>query len=440
MEEKKEQIAVPDAEVQEAEALREEIHRTEKEKRHAFFHGTMLGGLVMLSLCLLVFVVIPVTRAEQAKKNLEGLAQSGGADEDAPLLSAAVQSKLERLKQAIDAYYYEDVDEEKLVDGLYKGLFEGIDDPYSAYYTPEEYETMMISATASLSGIGAVLQQNPETMQVTINHVYEGSPAEKAGIQNGDQIIQVDDITAASMELSDLVTHIRGEKGTKVHLKLYRKGQSGYLEVDVKRDIVDVPTVSGEMLDDGIGYIQIAEFGEKTDKEFSDTVKALTKQGMTSMIVDLRDNPGGMLTSVTEILDQILPKGVIVWTEDKNGEKTEYTSDASCMDVPMAVLINGNSASSSEIFAGAIRDYEYGTLIGTTTFGKGIVQSIRQLADGSAFKLTSAKYFTPKGENIHGEGIEPDIELEYEYLQPEDEKYDKMQDNQILKAIEVLQK
>jgi carboxyl-terminal processing protease len=275
---------------------------------------------------------------------------------------------------------------------------------------------------------------------VTINHVYDGTPADLAGIRDGDILIQVDDITATSMELSELVTHIRGDEGTQVHLKIYREGEPDYLEFDVTRDVVDVPTVSSQMLDDGIGYIVIAEFGDKTATEFSDQVKELEKQGMTSMIVDLRDNPGGMVDSVTEILDQILPEGVTVWTEDKQGRKKEYTSDSSCMDYPMAVLINGNSASSSEIFAGAIRDYEYGTLIGTKTFGKGIVQSIRKLSDGSAIKLTTAKYFTPSGENIQGEGIAPDIELEYEYLDPDATEYNIMDDNQVQKAIEILKK
>ena len=188
-----------------------------------------------------------------------------------------------------------------------------------------------------------------------------------------------------------------------------------------------------------IGAATLATLGTVTScKDYDDDIKELQAQGMSSMIVDLRDNPGGMIDSVTKILDQILPEGVTVWTEDKYGQKKEYFSDAACLDMPMAVLINGNSASSSEIFAGAIRDYKYGTLIGTKTFGKGIVQSIRRLSDGSAIKLTTAKYFTPNGENIHGEGIKPDIELEYEYLDADAAVYDMMDDNQILKAIEVL--
>lgn len=438
MEEKEEQLQLSESQLAEAQALQEEMHRIETEKKSAFYKGLTIGGLTVLAMCLVVFLVIPMTRISRAKKDLTEMSQA--AAESSELLTPSVQSKIERLVASIHQYYYEEVDEDKLVQGLYKGLFEGIGDKYSAYYTPEEYESMMISATSSLSGIGAVLQQNPDTMQVTFNHIYEGSPAEKSGIQSGDILVQVDDITATSMELSELVTHIRGEKGSVVHLKIYRKGNSGYLELDVTRDIVDVPTVSGQMVDDEIGYIMIAEFGDKTAEEFADAVKELEAQGMKSMIVDLRDNPGGMITSVTDILDQILPEGVTVWTEDKNGNRKEYKSDAACMDYPMVVLINENSASSSEIFAGAIRDYKYGTLIGTTTFGKGIVQSIRKMADGSAFKLTTAKYYTPNGENIQGEGIDPDIELEYEYLDPDAKTYDMMQDNQILKAIEVLEK
>jgi len=437
MEEKEEQLQLSESQLADAQALQEEMHRIEAEKRGAFYKGLTVGGLTVLVMCLIVFLIIPMARIGKAQKDLTEMAQTSA--ESSELLSSPVRGKIERLVASIHQYYYEDVDDDKLVQGLYKGLFEGIGDKYSAYYTPEEYESMMISATSSLSGIGAVLQQDPDTMQVTFNHIYEGSPAEKAKIRNGDILVQVDDIPAASMELSELVTHIRGEKGTVVHLKVYRKGNPGYLELDVTRDIVDVPTVSGQMINDEIGYIMIAEFGDKTAEEFADAVKELEAQDMKSMIVDLRDNPGGMITSVTDILDQILPEGVTVWTEDKNGKRKEYKSDAACMDYPMAVLINGNSASSSEIFAGAIRDYKYGTLIGTTTFGKGIVQSIRQMADGSAFKLTTAKYYTPNGENIQDEGIDPDIELEYEYLDPDAKTYDMMQDNQILKAIEVLE-
>lgn len=431
MEEKDEQI------LETADALREDIRRIEQERRKTFCKGIALGVLTTLAVCLLVFFVIPVVQLQRIESSQK--TQQAAQTDDSRLLTQPVESKIERLADVIDQLYYEDVDKEDLVEGLYKGLLEGVGDPYTAYYTPEEYKELMISATSSLSGIGIVMQQDPDTMQVSVNYVYEGSPAEKAGILAGDLIVQAEDVMATSMELSEFATHIRGDEGTTVHLKLYRYGK-GYLELDVERAIIDVPTLKGEMLDDGIGYIRIAEFGEKTAEEFADAVSELEAQGMTAMIVDLRNNPGGMVDSVTKLLDQILPEGVVVWTEDKNGNKKEYTSDAACLDYPMAVLINENSASSSEIFAGAIRDYDYGTLIGTKTFGKGIVQSIRRLADGSAIKLTTSRYFTPNGQNIHGEGIEPDIELEYEYLDQDATEYDMMDDNQILKAIEVLKK
>lgn len=423
--------------MRDARAIRADMWLIEEEKRQSFYKGVGLGSFAMLLVCLIIVFVLPAVAGRVRGRS--GQTQARSQEEEGTLLTGAVRNKVEQLADIIDMLYYEDVDEEDLVDGLYKGLFAGTGDVYSDYFTPEEYESFMISATSSLCGIGASLQQEAGTMQVVIKKVYEGSPAEKAGLKEGDRIVKVDDIVSSTMELSELVTHIRGDEGTRVHLKIYRAKEHDYVEMDVKRAVVDMPTVSGEMLQDGIGYIMIAEFGESTDKEFSKTVKELKAQGMTSMIVDVRDNPGGLITSVTGILDEILPKGVIVWTEDKAGNKKEYKSDASCMDYPMAVLINSNSASAAEIFAGAIRDYKYGTLIGKKTFGKGIVQSVRQLKDGSAIKITTARYFTPSGENIHGAGIEPDVELEYEYLNPDAEVYDMMEDNQILKAIEVLQ-
>ena len=208
----------------------------------------------------------------------------------------------------------------------------------------------------------------------------------------------------------------------------------------MERRPITVPTVESQMLEGNVGLIQITEFSTSTPEQFDEAIQELQAQGMESMIIDLRDNPGGVLQSVCAMLDQILPEGLVVYTEDKYGNRSDYESDASCLDIPMAVLINGNSASASEIFAGAIKDYSYGTLIGTTSFGKGIVQTIVPLDDGSAVKVTMAKYFTPKGNYIHEVGIEPDIELEYEYQNEEDEVYDPMHDNQVLKALEVLGK
>lgn len=356
-------------------------------------------------------------------------------------VSARALQKIDELLGYVHLYYYDEAKTEDLENGLYAGLLEGLGDPYSEYYTKKEYEDLQISATQNYCGIGAALSQDRDSMQVTITHVYEGAPAEEAGLADGDVIVQVEEIEAVSMELSDLVTHIRGEEDSYVHLKVYRDGEEDYLEFDVRRANIDLPTVESKMLDENVGYVRILDFGAPTVKQFEDASAQLAAQGMKAMVIDVRDNPGGMITAVTGILDDILPAGTVVYTQDKYGKRQDYESDdEKKMDLPMAVLVNGNSASASEILAGAIRDFDYGTLIGTKTFGKGIVQTILSLEEGDAVKLTTAKYFTPKGENIHGTGIEPDILLEYEYQGDAKEAYDEKKDNQVLKAIEILNK
>ncbi|MBO5069431.1 MAG: S41 family peptidase [Roseburia sp.] len=347
--------------------------------------------------------------------------------------------KINELTAYVDTYFYEEVDREKLRDGLYSGLLEGIGDKYSVYYNADEYQQMQIDTTGKYYGIGAGLTQDKDTMVVTISKVYEGTPSEAAGLMAEDIILSVDDIEATSMEVTDLVKEIRGEEGTTVHLEIYRPSTGEYLSFDVERANVVLPSISSEMLSDGIGYIRIESFESETASQFEISLADLESQGMESLIVDLRYNGGGLLDAVVKILDDVLPEGLLVYVEDKNGKRQEYYSSGDTqIDYPMAVLINESSASASEIFAGAIKDYEYGTLIGTKTYGKGIVQTIFPLEDGDALKLTTARYFTPKGNYIHGVGIEPDIELEYEYLDPEGEKYEMQYDNQIQKAIEVL--
>lgn len=407
-----------------------EPNRTKKKKgfRTGILTGVLGSCVLVAALCLLLsgMGLLHVTVGKTAVAN--------------NVLTDKVVSKLNRLIGQIDMYYYKDVEVDDLANGLYKGLFEGLDDPYSAYYTKQEYEDLMVTTNANYYGIGAGLKQDPDTMEVTITHIYDNSPAQEAGLKAGDVIVQVDDITATSMEVSDLVTKIRGEEGTTVHLKIYREGESDYLELDVKRAKVDIPTVQYKMLENNIGYIQVAEFAENTPTQFDAAIQDLKGQGMKAMIIDLRDNGGGLLTACQTMLDEILPEGTLVYTEDKYGNRQDYTSDAEhYMDLPIALLVNGNSASASEIFAGAIRDFDYGTLIGTKTFGKGIVQNIKQLSDGSAYKVTIAKYYTPSGDYIHGKGIEPDINLEYQYTGDTNATYDQMKDNQVLKAIETLQ-
>lgn len=432
-------------------AVSEDMHygagsgRPPKKKGPGFGAGILLG-----SACTLVLVTIMLagglgilriaksrtdTRVQEEAKT-ESSTESAGTK--AAVTDSAVEKKAGELADLIDQYYYESIDKDALIEGMYAGMTEGLGDPYSSYFSAKEYASFNESTTGIYYGIGTVLTQDANTKVVTILHVYPGTPAEEAGIKDGDIIAKVNDIAGDSMELSELTTHIKGEEGTTVHIEVIRQGESGYLGFDVERRKIEVPTVEYEMLEGNVGLIQITEFSNATPEQFDAALKDLQGQGMTSMIVDLRDNPGGVLQSVCDILDEILPKGLLVYTEDKYGNRSDYKSDADCMDIPLAVLINGNSASASEIFAGAIKDYEYGTLIGTTSFGKGIVQTIIPLNDGSAIKLTMAKYFTPKGNYIHEVGISPDIELEYEYLNQEDEVYNPMHDNQVQKALEVL--
>ena len=268
----------------------------------------------------------------------------------------------------IDQYYYEGVDTDAVAEGIYMGMLRGLGDPYSNYFTAEEYSSFNESTTGIYYGIGVVLQQNAETKAVTALHVYPGTPAEEAGVKDGDMIVKIDDTEVNGQELTELVTMIKGEEGTKVHLRLAREGEKDYVETDVERRQIAVPTVQYQMLEGDVGFIQITEFSESTMEQFEEALASLQGEGMKSMIVDLRDNPGGVLQTVCEMLDKLLPKGLIVYTEDKYGSRSNYESDEACMDIPMAVLINGNSASASEIFAGAVKDYKYGTLIGTKTF------------------------------------------------------------------------
>ncbi len=391
------------------------------------FLAVLCGSLGIYLVCLLTGSQIVVTRGVKA------------AGEDGAVLDADSVAKINELAAYINFYYYDETDTDALKNGMYAGLLSGVNDKYSTYYTAEEYEQSQIGMTGKYYGIGAGLTQDIKTMVVTVNKIYDGTPSKDAGLLKDDVILSVGDVEATSMELSDLVQLIRGEEGTTVHLEVYRPATGEYLSFDVERANVTLPSVASEMLTEEIGYIRIESFETDTAAQFETALAELENAGMHSLVIDLRYNGGGLVDSVVQILDDILPEGLLVYTEDKYGNRQEYKSSGEThFDYPLAVLINEDSASASEIFAGAIQDYEYGTLIGTKTFGKGIVQSLFKLSDGDAVKLTTAKYFTPKGNYIHGVGIEPDIELEYEYLNPDGQSYEMQYDNQIQKAIEVL--
>ncbi|MCR4610292.1 MAG: S41 family peptidase [Lachnospiraceae bacterium] len=352
------------------------------------------------------------------------------------VLSPRVKSKIEYLTNIIEKTYYDEVDVSKLQEGLYKGLVEGLGDKYSTYYSPEEATEFSSHISGEFCGLGATLTQNSDGT-VEVRKVYEGSSAQDIGLKVGDIIIAADDKIAATMELSDFTSYTRGSEGTKFELT-YRSGDVEKKAI-VTRKKVDIPSVSYKMLEGNIGYIEISEFNKKTHEEYTAAINDLKAQGAKGVIFDLRFNGGGIVDSATAILDDILPECKIVTLAQRDKEDIVYNSDGmNSLDMPIAVLVSGRTASAAEIFAAAIRDNNYGTLIGYKTYGKGVIQTSAALEDGSVISITSGKYYTPNGECINEKGIEPDIEVEFEYSGDTSAGYDEMKDSQVLKAIEVI--
>lgn len=355
------------------------------------------------------------------------------------LTSTAVEDKITEIETLVQKYYLNEIDTEQVENYLYKGMIAGLDDAYAAYYTKEEYQSMMDSTNGSYYGIGVEMSQNMTTGIITITRVFEGSPAEEAGLLPGDVIYKVQDTEVTGEDLTKVVSMVKGAEGTTVPISVAREGESDYLTFDVERRTIEISTVEHRMLDGNIGYISIASFDDVTVNQFLTALEDLENQGETALIIDLRNNGGGLVSSAGSILDRLLPEGLIVYTEDKYGNREELKSDAeNYFDKPLAVLVNGNSASASEIFAGAIKDYGIGTLVGTQTFGKGIVQKVYPLSDGTAVKLTVSKYYTPKGNNIHGIGITPDVEVELDADVANAITIPEEKDNQLQKAVEIL--
>lgn len=350
------------------------------------------------------------------------------------IISSDTETKLSYLKKLIDETYLHDVKEKDLNEGIYKGYVEGLGDQYSAYYDKKETKELTESLDGSFSGIGAVMTQDASSGVITITRVYDDSPAKKAGIKTGDILYRVEEKTVTGKDLDKVVSWIKGKKGTKVNLTLLRGTNSDKIKVTATRDVINVETVKYKVLENQIGYISISEFDSVTGAQFAKALKQLQKKNIEGLVVDLRNNPGGSLSTVCDILDSILPKGLIVYTKDKNGKKEEYTSDEKQrLNLPMSVLVNGQSASASEIFAGAVQDYGKAEIIGTQTYGKGVVQNLFDLKDGTCVKLTTSEYFTPKGRNIDGKGITPDVKIEYKY-----NAKDPKADNQLDKAVSVV--
>ena len=347
--------------------------------------------------------------------------------------------KIEYLEKMIDQEYLGEVDNAEMAEGIYAGLVYGLGDVYSRYYTADEYAQETASTDGAYAGIGVSIQKN-KNGGVQIAECYEGGPGAEAGLQTGDVITAINDTDVTDMELSDVVSLIRENKDNTIVLTVFRENEEKSREISVDVTDVELPSVFGEMLDKKTGYIQITQFTGVTLQQYKDMFVELKDKGMERLVIDLRDNPGGLLTSVCDILREILPEGLIVYTEDKYGNREEETCDGKHqLDMPLAVLVNENSASASEIFAGAVQDHEVGTIVGTTTYGKGVVQELRQLSDGSAVKLTVSNYYTPNGNSINKVGIKPDVEVKLaaELLNKDEITHE--EDNQLQKALNVIE-
>ncbi len=350
-----------------------------------------------------------------------------------------IEDKASDIQKIIDTYYLNDVDDDNLEENIYKGLMNGLDDPYSVYYTKEEYDKLQESTAGTYVGIGVSVRLDTDTGYVLVVKAFENGPAYESGVRDGDLLTEVNGEDINGQELDNIVSKIKGEEGSTVDVTFHRASSDSEMTFTITRRSVDVPTIEYEMLKDNIGYIQITEFDTITTSQYIKALNDLEAQGEKGLIIDLRDNPGGVLGTVVETLQNMLPKGTIVYTKDKNDKGDTYICDGSKeFKKPLVVLVNGNSASAAEIFTGAVKDYGIGTIVGTTTFGKGIVQKLFPLGDGSAMKLTVSKYFTPNGTCIHGEGIKPDVEVEYDIKAQTGDEYNKAQDNQLNKAIEVM--
>ena len=371
-----------------------------------FLRGVIMGAagciLVLLSALTIAQYAGKINVAAGLKWDENGMSKE----------AVEIKDKAEILSSYINRFYLNDIDYGKMGDIIYKAMVSGLDDKYAAYYTKDEYKDISEKTKGEFCGIGAYISQGKNDNYLKVAGVVKGGPAQKAGIKKGDIIVEVDGENIQGKDSSYAVSKMKGKKGTNVSISVMRKGNKKTITFNIKREVIHDNTVSYKMLDNNIGYISVSAFETVTKKQFKSSVDCLEKKNEKGLIIDLRDNGGGLLDTALDMLDQILPKKLVVYTKDKNGVAEEYyTKDDKEIKIPIVILVNGNSASASEVFCGALRDYGKAKLLGTKTFGKGIVQSSFAFRDGTGLKFTTSKYYTPKGINIHGTGFEPDIKV-----------------------------
>ncbi|MDO4965619.1 MAG: S41 family peptidase [Lachnospiraceae bacterium] len=402
----------------------EEFERIKKRERSS---GRLQG--VLISLASVVILALFLLSGYLCVKTY-----IYGRTPDVKVLNNTSESKINALWRVINKYYLWDVDTEKAMDGMYKGLMNSLEDPYSCYYTKSEMDELLEDASGEYSGIGAYVSVDPESKIPYIARPMPDSPAEKAGVLAGDYIYEIDGEDVTGQDLNLVVSKIKGPDKTDVVLGLRREGESELINITVKRGKIEVAMLESRMLEDKIGYIWLYEFERPAVTQFNKAYDSLEKEGMKSLIIDLRSNPGGDFDAVVDLADEFLPEGTIVYTKNKNGSGDKRTSDAKCKNIPLVVLVDRNSASASEIFTGTLKDHEVATIVGENTFGKGIVQAVLTLPDGTGVKITESEYYLPNDECIHGVGIKPDVEVEFDGERYRKDGYD----SQLEKAIEVI--
>jgi len=432
------------------------------ENKNKFWKGALVGalltafaGLIIVGMSLGIFLIgrTAIDGPQQAAESNQAENQDGSLDLN------RITKKITTLQQIIDKYYLFDEDTTKVEDWIYKGMMYGLNDPYTTYYTAEEYQKLSEDTEGEYHGIGVMISQNRSTGIITVIKVFKDTPAAEAGMRPGDVLYKVGDMEVTGMDMDILVKdYIKGKDGSEVALTVFRQDEGEYVDLKMERRNVTVQTVEYQMLEDHVGYIAVSQFDVVTAGQFKAAVDDLEKQGMKKLLVDLRNNPGGVLDAVVGMLDYILPDDLmiegdkdlvrtnteatlLVYMADKNGKGgQEYASDGHSLDIPMAVLVNGESASASEVFTGAMKDYGRATVVGTKTFGKGIVQNLIPLDNGTAIKMTTAHYYTPSGFDLHGKGIEPDVEVELKEEFKNQITVDVKEDNQIQAALKALDK
>ncbi len=359
---------------------------------------------------------------------------------DAKTVSAENVNKFNQVRKILIDDYYQEVDENTLIEGAVGGLANSLKDPYTVYFTKEQMKAFMEKSEGSYVGIGVTVNTDTNGL-LTVIEPFDNSPAKLAGIKQGDKIVKVDDTDVTAIRDENMIiSMIKGTENTKVKITVYRPSEDKYHQFDITRKRIKASNIKSEILDGNIGYIKLVMFDSEIAKYFKNDLDKMLAKGIKGLIIDLRDNPGGSYEQVVEIADRLLPEGTIVYTEDREGKRQVKLSNKSNLDVPIAVLTNGNSASASEILAGAVKDNAWGTLVGTKTFGKGLVQELRQLSDGSGIKVTISRYFTPSGVCIQGIGIKPDIEIDVaaEYKNTPVSQIPKDKDIQLKSAIETI--